>query len=251
VAKLLVSVRSSEEARAAIAGGAAIIDIKEPRCGALGRASPQTWRAVRAVVPPLLPLSAALGELNEWVEPAVARACAGTCSSLGFVKLGLSAAPADWRDRWRSVRDCLHEATAGRLSWVAVVYADWRAAGAPRPDDVLDEATQAHEFRGILVDTWDKHVPGGLGLNWEPFVNRVRSAGLFVALAGSLDCAAIARLAPLAPDIFAVRTAACLGEDRGGPIDPTRVADLARTATQVPAPSGGQGHALVGAIPAH
>ena len=36
--KLLVSVRTIEEARAALAGGADIIDIKEPTRGSLGRA---------------------------------------------------------------------------------------------------------------------------------------------------------------------------------------------------------------------
>ena len=37
--QLLVSVRSAEEARAALEGGAALIDVKEPSRGSLGSAS--------------------------------------------------------------------------------------------------------------------------------------------------------------------------------------------------------------------
>ena len=67
-------------------------------------------------------------------------------------------------------------------------------------------------------------------LTWKPMVDRVRDSGRFVALAGSLDVEAIGRLAPLAPDIFAVRGSACAGGDRLGPIDSERVSILARAA---------------------
>ncbi|MEX0885938.1 MAG: (5-formylfuran-3-yl)methyl phosphate synthase, partial [Phycisphaeraceae bacterium] len=43
---LLVSVRNVAEARAAMAGGADVIDIKEPAAGALGAASPTTIQQV-------------------------------------------------------------------------------------------------------------------------------------------------------------------------------------------------------------
>ena len=46
MAGLLVSVRSAEEARAALAGGATVIDIKEPDRGPLGRAEPEVWQQV-------------------------------------------------------------------------------------------------------------------------------------------------------------------------------------------------------------
>ena len=41
---LLVSVRDADEAEAALRGGAALIDVKEPRHGSLGRASAEQWR---------------------------------------------------------------------------------------------------------------------------------------------------------------------------------------------------------------
>ena len=64
-------------------------------------------------------------------------------------------------------------------------------------------------------------------------VRRARDAGRLVALAGGLDLAAIARLAPLRPDLFAVRGAACIGSDRRATVDPDRVADLVRLASSL------------------
>jgi uncharacterized protein (UPF0264 family) len=57
---LLVSVRSADEARRAIVARAAIIDVKEPDRGSLGRAECSVWVEVRSALPPIIPLSVAL-----------------------------------------------------------------------------------------------------------------------------------------------------------------------------------------------
>src|SRR5271166_6814929 len=49
VARLLISVRSADEARTALAGGASIIDVKEPDHGSLGQAPWSVWRDVHTV----------------------------------------------------------------------------------------------------------------------------------------------------------------------------------------------------------
>jgi uncharacterized protein (UPF0264 family) len=64
--QLLVSVRDVAEAEAALAGGADIIDIKEPRRGALGMADAAMIAEIVACVDRRVPVSAALGELREW-----------------------------------------------------------------------------------------------------------------------------------------------------------------------------------------
>ena len=110
--------------------------------------------------------------------------------------------------------------------WVAVVYIDWQAARAPDPDAIIDAAGAIDECRGVLFDTWDKSQRSGIDLAWKPVIDRVRDSGRFVALAGSLDVEAIGRLAPLAPDIFAVRGAACSGGDRLQSVDSRRVSVL-------------------------
>jgi len=88
---------------------------------------------------------------------------------------------------------------------------------------------------GVLVDTWDKAVRSPLDASacWSAWVDRARRSGRFVALAGGLDLAAIARLAPLRPDLFAIRGAACFGSERRATVDARRVADLARAARSV------------------
>src|SRR5947209_7857771 len=97
VARLLVSVRSAEEARAALEGGAAVIDVKEPDRGPLGRADPSIWAEVRAAVPMATPVSVALGELYEWVGDDAPGDLSPLDASAGFTyrKLGLARAGRD------------------------------------------------------------------------------------------------------------------------------------------------------------
>ena len=118
---------------------------------------------------------------------------------------------------------------------MAVAYADWDRAEAPSLDEVIAAALEADHCPGVLVDTWDKANPSPLEPSgpWMEWVRRARDAGRLVALAGGLDLAAIARLAPLRPDLFAVRGAACIGSDRRATVDPDRVADLVRLASSL------------------
>jgi len=230
VAKLLVSVRSAVEAQAAVAGGAAIVDVKQPSLGSLGRAPCSVWRAVRDLVPEPIPVSVALGELSEWYDREPPEVPRSAWSGIGFCKLGLSNAPPDWSDRWRELRQRLGESTCPSLAWVAVVYADWQSAGAPDPNSIIRAAAEMSECRGVLFDTWDKSRGTRVDDTWKGRIERVRASGQFVALAGSLDVEAIARLAALEPEIFAVRGAACREGDRHAAIDPEQVARLVQAA---------------------
>src|SRR5690349_12551439 len=114
MAGLLVSVRSAVEALAAYAGGAAVIDMKEPARGPLGQADPAVWQAVRAAVPRAITLSVALGELVEWrgrdpIDPA-------WFDGISYRKLGLAGADRRWADEWASLR----AACGGGPGWIAV-----------------------------------------------------------------------------------------------------------------------------------
>jgi uncharacterized protein (UPF0264 family) len=230
VASLLVSVRSKVEALAALAGGASIIDVKEPKNGPLGRASFDVWREVREAVPEPVPVSVALGELIDWSSVAGAEVPSSAWSGVAFRKLGLSHAPTDWIDCWRNLRRKWGECGFSQPAWVAVVYIDWQNAGAPHPESIIQAARAIPECQGVLFDTWDKSRCPGIDLTWKRHIDRVRDSRRFVAIAGSLDVDAISRLAPLEPDIFAVRGAACAGGNRLAPIDPERVSVLARAA---------------------
>jgi (5-formylfuran-3-yl)methyl phosphate synthase len=223
---LLVSVRSPVEAQAAVAGGASIIDVKEPARGSLGRADSPVWQAVRTAVPRSIPVSVALGEITEWISSDPPHIPENAWAGIDFCKLGLAVAPADWLKRWAQLRCKLQYQTTPFPEWVAVVYLDWQAARAPHPDAIIDAAAEMPECRAVLFDTWRKQG----GPRFDPWlktrVERVRDSGRLVALAGALDAAAIARLSSWRPDVFAIRGSACAQGDRLAAIDTDRVAQL-------------------------
>ena len=196
--RLLVSVRSAVEAEAALAGGAALIDVKEPERGALGRADDGVIADVSRAVGGRAPVSAALGELRD-IHNTNRLNC---LSSLAFVKCGLAGCATD--DGWRSELDALSEARLCRM--IAVAYADWRRAQAPTPDEVCAFVCERQGW-GFLLDTWAKD-----GLTLLDWMSRVevdrlcrvcREAGATIALAGSLGRSLIRNLKPTAPDWFA------------------------------------------------
>ncbi len=117
-----------------------------------------------------------------------------------------------------------------QAAWVAVAYLDWNLARAPDPDLIIEEATRIDGCSWILFDTWDKSVRGDVRPDVSRWIRKAREAGRSVALAGSLDEAAIRRLRSSGADLFAVRGAACRGGDRNASIDAERVARLAEAA---------------------
>jgi uncharacterized protein (UPF0264 family) len=233
---LLVSVRSAFEARAATAGGAAIIDVKEPLHGPLGRASAEVWGEVIAAAAQRLPVSVALGELGEWLDSGRLELNSWPISRISYGKLGLADARPNWREQWRQVRERISALGTPAPEWVGVLYADWQRARAPHPDDVIAEALQIDECRGVLIDTWDKSHPSPVDRTWKDITDRIRAGGRFLALAGQIDVQTIERLAALEPDIIAVRGAACSGGDRLREVDELRVARLAKAAGRASPP---------------
>lgn len=221
--RLLISVRNASEARAALRGGADLIDVKEPAQGSLGFAGEQSVAEVVREIAGRAAVSAALGELREWTEQGHVPSLAG----VDYVKLGLAgcADDAGWPDRWRQLLGSLPPSTKP----VAVVYADWQAARSPESEEIIQEAAR-NRCAAVLVDTFEKTGKTLLDC-WPPaavqeFVGQVRRQGMLVVLAGSLTVEGIARVLPLAPDFVAVRGAACEG-GRTGPVCESRVRGLA------------------------
>ncbi|MEX2173100.1 MAG: (5-formylfuran-3-yl)methyl phosphate synthase [Pirellulaceae bacterium] len=221
---LLVSVRSAAEAEVALAGGADLIDVKEPLRGSLGAADPQVWRDVRQCVAGRAPISAALGELAADFDAGLLPRTAG----FQFAKMALAgcAARADWASAWLTAMANLPAGVAP----VAVAYADWQAAAAPSPDEVLAAATRA-DCSLMLIDTWNKsrgNLLDHLSLaELTAHSKRAAGHGMRLVLAGSLDEAAIEMLLLLRPAFVGVRGAACQG-GRERAIDLQRVKRLAQ-----------------------
>lgn len=205
---LLVSVRSAAEAETALAGGADLIDIKEPQRGSLGAANPAVWVEVLRVVAGGRPVSAALGELADLRIDDLAHT-----AGLNFAKIGLAgcALCGDWAARWTRAMSML---PAG-VCPVAVAYADLRSARSPTAAEILPIAARLHSPL-LLVDTFDKSAGRLLDHvkidELAALTDRAARHDMRLVLAGSLDEAAIRRLAPLRPAYFAVRGAACDGQ---------------------------------------
>jgi uncharacterized protein (UPF0264 family) len=224
--QLLVSVRDAAEARLALAGGAALIDIKEPARGSLGRADANVIAEIAAAVNGQRPVSAALGE---WADEV--RTIPDT--DLTYVKWGLAGCAR--RPRWRRELTRVME-RENRPRPVLVAYADWQCAQAPSVDDVFALACE-HPGSVMLVDTHCKEAGGTFNrrptlLDWLPaawiedLCARCRESHVSIALAGSLDLPEIRVLLPARPTWFAVRGAVCAGHDRQATVQVDKVRQL-------------------------
>jgi (5-formylfuran-3-yl)methyl phosphate synthase len=220
--ELLVSVRSVEEARSALEGGAALIDVKEPSRGALGRADADVIDAIVAVVGGQRPVSAALGEWADGIDKNVYR-------YLTYVKWGLAGCRRrpDWRRHLENALRC-----GPKPQLVLAAYADWQCAQAPPVEEVFTLAAE-HPGSVMLLDTHCKDAkPRPTLLDWLPLariedlVARCHQADVKIALAGSLGVTEIRALLPARPDWFAVRGAACTDGDRQATVQAEKVRQL-------------------------
>lgn len=213
--QLLVSVQSGEEAAAALAGGADIIDAKDPRNGPLGAVSLEVLTAIAAAVRGRRPITAALGDAE--AEAALERhAAAFAACGAALVKVGFAGVSS--RTRVEALtRAAVRGTGAGRV--IAVAYADHARVDAAPPDAVIAAAADAGAA-GILVDTADKSGPGLLDIlqpeALEALVHQARRRHLLVAMAGRLTLADLGIVGRAGPDIAGVRGAACEGGRAGG-----------------------------------
>lgn len=209
--KLLVSVRSADEALAALRGGADLIDVKEPSRGSLGQADDETIEHIAQALDGRAVMSAAMGELKD----------ASTSEPIGYpleyLKWGLAGCHRfPWRERLLELRDS-NDATV-----VPTAYADAERAEAPAIAEVVD-FVRKNGFPVLLIDTWGKD--GQNLFSWidelalRSLVVELHSGGVVVALAGSLSFQDIPMLQRVAPHWVAVRGAVCSGGQRTGTID--------------------------------
>ena len=208
-AQLLVSVRSAREAAVAVDAGVDLIDVKEPRRGALGPADVAVWREVLDTVAGRRPVSVALGELLTDDVAEHARLAVG-CR---FAKIGLAgcAAVDDWQSRLeRAFAQLPREAGA-----VAVVYADWRDARTPPPTEIVEHAARIGCV-AVLIDTHQKQ-NGDLfrQLAWRELAelcDLIHGRQMLIVVGGSLSLSVVSLALRLRPAFLAVRGAVCRGE---------------------------------------
>ena len=217
--QLLVSVRDVPEALAAVAGGADLIDLKEPNTGALG-ALP--LHVVHEVVQALRaaghthPVSATVGDWALDARDAVLEQVRATAAcGVDVVKVGIPRCDG---------ATALLAALAGSPAPVVPVFFG---------DERLGEALLALAcwlpFPALMLDTADKRA-GSLfdrldAATVRHFISRVQGAGRLAGVAGSLQPSQAGLLRELAPDYAGFRGALC-ESGRGSSLQPQRVQAL-------------------------
>jgi len=224
--RLLVSVRSVDEALLAAGAGADFIDLKEPGLGALGGLPVASIAAIVAALRRqriALPVSATIGDLPmHALSDILARVDAVAACGVDYVKVGIARDPAAG-----AVLDRL----AQRAAAVVPVFIADRGL-----DEVLVARAAALGFPALMADTADKHA--GSLFDAVPvaalrrFIAAARAAGALVGLAGALRRSHAAALADLAPDFAGFRSAVCLG-GRSQALDASCLRDLIDTMRQV------------------
>ncbi len=218
---LLLSVRSADEVAAALAGGADLIDAKEPAKGPLAPAEAEVVASIIEAVGGKVPVSAALGE---WTPNAITEAHWHLELKLNYVKWGLAgySPHPGWGEDLLNTR---RELPVG-MEMVAVAYADWERAKSVSPAELVKFAKR-YRFKAFLLDTWGKDgktlldfmSPAEVG----ELVESLRRLYITVAIGGSLRPEHVKQLRGAAPDYYAVRSSACAAGKRDGVIDVTRV----------------------------
>jgi uncharacterized protein (UPF0264 family) len=216
VTGFLASVNSLEEARIALAGGADVIDLKEPASGVLGAAPLATIQEVVKFVAGRRLVSATIGDLPSnpaIVGPAIEETWA---CGVDIVKVGLFQPGSHG-----SLLSTFAAQARKGIRIVMVLFAD------QEPDLAMLRDLADCGVAGVMLDTADKQ---GKSLRryctdsqLAAFVREGRALGLMTGLAGSLRLEDIDPLLVLDPDYLGFRGALCLENSRQRAIDPTAV----------------------------
>jgi len=222
--RLLVSVVSALEARRALAGGADIIDVKDPSQGPLGAPSPRVLSEVVTEIGGAAPVSVALGDLPNLPHTAALAARGAALGGAAFVKVGLRGIATV--DNAVALMRAVADAVAPETAVIAAAYADAAALDPPAlAPEWLPDVVRRAGIAGALVDTF---VKDGRGLySWlseRELVDlsaRTRGAGGHFAVAGQLTLGDLRRVEA---DVVGVRSAVCRGGDRAAELDSELVA---------------------------
>jgi uncharacterized protein (UPF0264 family) len=216
--KLLISPTDEKEAMEAIAGGADIIDVKNPKEGALGASFPWVIKRIREITPANIEVSCAIGDVPN-LPCAVSLAALGAATTgVDYVKVGLYGVKTEeeavylMRNATKAVKNC-----NSSIKVVATGYADAERISSVNPLLVPDIARDA-EADVAMIDT---AVKDGKTLfafftidQLRRFVDVAHAYGLKAAFAGSLRKEDLPAVYALGTDVVGLRGAACTNGDR-------------------------------------
>jgi uncharacterized protein (UPF0264 family) len=231
--KLLISTVNEKETNEAVAGGADIIDVKNPMEGALGASFPWVIKRIRAITPKKIEVSCALGDVPN-LPGAVSLAALGAATTgVDYVKAGLYGL--------KTLEEAIYlmqNVTKAVKDWnpsikvVATGYADAERIGAVSPL-LIPEIARKAQADIAMIDTAikdGKNLFSFLTINQlRSFVDAAHDYGLKAALAGSLKKEDLLAVQSLGADVAGLRGAACTNGDRvNGEITREKVRELVK-----------------------
>lgn len=239
--KLLISPANVKEASEAIAGGADIIDVKNPREGALGANFPWIIKQIREITPKNVQVSCALGDVPNLPGSVSLAALGAAMLGVDYVKVGLYGFKTAEEAIYllQNVREAARSCNP-KIKVAATGYADAQRIDALDPLQIPEISHQAQ----VDVAMLDTAIKDGKNLftflsreQLKKFAESSHRLGLEVAFAGSLRKEDLQAVYSLGADIAGLRGAACTGSDRVmGEMKRELVRELAETIKEASKP---------------
>ncbi|MEM3069058.1 MAG: (5-formylfuran-3-yl)methyl phosphate synthase [Nitrososphaerales archaeon] len=231
--KLLVSISDADEALSAFKGGADIIDIKNPKEGALGANFPWVIAKVRKILGYKAQISATIGDMPNLPGTASLAALGVVYSGANYVKVGLFGTNSFddalymMKNVVRSVKD-----RDSKVKVIASGYADYAEFKGLNPL-LLPSIAYKAEASGVLIDVKNKGASKLFDFldssQLQAFVDESHKLDLTVALAGGLGKEDVIQIQELGADIIGVRRAVCEKiDDHFGRVQENFVSDFVR-----------------------
>ncbi|MDR2719467.1 MAG: (5-formylfuran-3-yl)methyl phosphate synthase [Nitrososphaerota archaeon] len=235
--KLLISPQNTKEAIEAIAGGANIIDVKNPKEGSLGANFPWVIKEIKQLIPDNVELSCTLGEAPNLPGSITLAAYGAASLEVNYVKVGLSGVQTVQKTV-NLLENIVHATKMcnSKIKVVAAGYGDYFRAGSIEPQLVVQAAFTA-KADIVMLDTaikdgkniFNHQTPQQL----EEFIDTAHKHNLGVALAGSLQAQDLPVVKKLGADFVGLRGAACQNNNRDtGHITRERVKKLSEIIKQ-------------------
>ena len=211
--KLLVSVIDLEEAEDVILSGCDILDIKNPKEGALGASHPVLIKKIIEYVNGKVEVSATIGDLPNLPGTASLAALGASILGVNCIKAGLYGVRKvdEAINLARSIVSAVKEFNP-KVKVIACGYGDARYIGSIKPS-LIPEVAYKSGADGVLIDLKSK---GGKCLfdylsreEVSYIVRKVHDYGLSIALAGGLSIKHVKILRELGVDIMGVRRSVC------------------------------------------
>jgi uncharacterized protein (UPF0264 family) len=216
--RLLISCADEKEAAEAVAGGADIVDVKNPWEGALGAGFPWTIRSVRKIVPANVEVSCTIGDLPNLPGSVSLAALGAAATGVDYIKIGLSGAKTE-EDAMLLLSSAVKAAKQHNqaVKVVATGYADAERVGAISPF-LIPRIAEKAKADVAMVDTAMKDGRDLFTFLTSQQIGRIvqdaHDRGLLVAVAGSLKKEQLSSAFSLKADIIGLRGAACTNGDR-------------------------------------